>query len=408
VLADLVAPIEVRQFLTAVWGRTHRRFPGWPGRFAGLMPWAELNRVLWGHRLDFPRLRLALDGAVVPAQEYIEQVPTRRGGPVPRLLAAPLAQRLRGGATLVLDAVEELVAPVGDLAAQLEHELREHVQVNLYAGWGVTHGFDVHWDDHDTLIIQVAGRKHWRMHGVTRPAPLHRDMTLPARPAGDPIDDFVLEDGDVLYVPRGHWHDVSAVGEQSLHLTIGVNPATGVDLVTWLTDQLRADEAFRADLPRFGPAEDRTRLADGLRRRVAELMTPDVVDRFLIDRDAHAPAQARLGLPWSATAHPIPDDDSTLVRFLAPRAVLQHGETGETGESTVTLLAAGRRLTFAASAGPVLAALINGRSEGAPWGTPWSVKALAELAAPALDSATVRALLSELSTLGLLTGDQAM
>lgn len=397
-LADLVAPVEVSQFLTAVWGRTHRRFAGRPGRFAGLMPWAELNRVLREHRLDFPRLRLALDGAVVPAHEYTEQVNSRRRGPIPRLLAAPLAQRLRGGTTLVLDAVEELVEPVGELAARLEHELRERVQVNLYAGWGTTHGFDVHWDDHDTLIVQVTGRKRWRMYGVTRPVPLYRDVAPPTRPDRDPVDDFMLEDGDVLYVPRGHWHDVSAVGAQSLHLTIGVSPATGVDLVGWLIDQVRADETFRADLPRFGPAEDRARRAARLRAKLAELMTPDVVDRFLTDRDAHAPAQARLGLPWSAEpclANPIPDGDATPVRFLAPRAVLQQGE------NTVILLAAGRRLTFAAPAGPVLAALVNDH----PWGRRWPVKALAELAAPALDEVSVRSLLGELCRLGLLAAD---
>lgn len=387
-LADLVAPLEVSQFLDNVWGRTHQRFVGSPGRFADLMPWAELNRVLRQHRLEFPRLRLALDGGVVPAHEYTEQVQTRRGGPVSRLLAAPLARRLRGGATLVLDAVDELVEPVGDLAVRLEHELRERVQVNLYAGWGTTHGFDLHWDDHDALIVQVAGRKRWRMYGATRPKPLYRDVQPPARPDGDPTDEFLLEDGDVLYVPRGHWHVVSAVGEQSLHLTVGVNPATGVDLVSWLADQVRADEVFRADLPRFAPAEERARLAARLRAKLSELMTPDVVDRFLTDRDAHAPAQVRVGLPWSATADPIPDDDAALVRFLAPRAILEQGET------TVILLATGHKLTFAAPAGPVLAALLSG--------LPWSVKALADLAAPALDAATVRALLCELNTFGLL------
>lgn len=397
-LADLVAPVEVSQFLTAAWGRRHQRFAGRPGRFAGLLPWAELNRVLREHRLDFPRLRLAFDGAAVPVHEYTEQVDRRRGGQISRLLAAPLAERLRRGATLVLDAVEELVGPVGELAARLEHELRERVQVNLYAGWGTTHGFDVHWDDHDALIVQVAGRKRWRMHGVTRPAPLHRDVAAPGRPEGDPVDEFMLEDGDVLYVPRGHWHDVSAVGVQSLHLTIGVTPATGVDLVGWLADQLRADEMFRADLPRFGPMEERAHLAARLRARVTELMAPDVVDRFLTDRDAQAPAQARLGLPWSATADPIPDGDPTLIRFLAPRAVLQQDE------NTVILSAAGQRLTFAAPAGPVLAALVDGRQ----WGTPWTVKALAELAGPTLDEGTVRALLGELSRQGLITADPGM
>jgi len=115
-LADLVAPVEVSQFLTTTWGRTHQRFAGRHGRFADLMTWAELNRVLRQHRLDFPRLRLALDGEVLPAHEYIGQARTRRGEPVPRLLAAPLARRLHDGATLVLDAVDELAEPVGDLA----------------------------------------------------------------------------------------------------------------------------------------------------------------------------------------------------------------------------------------------------------------------------------------------------
>jgi len=401
-LADLVAPVEVSQFLTGVWGRGHRRFAGRPGRFAGLMPWAELSRVLREHRLDFPRLRLAADGAVVPAHEYTEQVDSRRGGRIPRLLSAPLGQRLRGGATLVLDAVEELVGPVGELAGRLEHELRERVQVNLYAGWGTTHGFDVHWDDHDALVLQVAGRKRWRLYGATRPAPLYRDVAPPARPDGDPAEELMLEDGDVLYVPRGHWHDVSAVGVQSLHLTIGVSPATGVDLVGWLADQLRAEEALRADLPRFGSGGDRARLAEQLRATVAALLTPDVVDRFLTDRDAHAPAQARLGLPWSATADPIPDGEASLVRFLAPRAVLQRGE------GTVVLLAGGRRLTFAAAAGPVLAALVDGGPDGRPWGTPWPVPALVELAAPGLDETPVRALLGELSRFGLLAADPVL
>jgi len=229
------------------------------------------------------------------------------------------------------------------------------------------------------------------MYGVTRPAPLYRDVRLPDRPDGDPIDEFMLEDGDVLYVPRGHWHVASAVGEQSLHLTIGVNPATGVDLVAWLADQVRADEVFRTDLPRFGPAQERARLAIRLRAKLSELMSSDVVDRFLTDRDAHAPALARVGLPWSATADSIPDDDAALVRFLAPRAVLEHGA------NTVILLAAGHRLTFAAPAGPVLAALLNGM--------PWSVKALAESAEPSLDKITVRALLCELNRFGLLAAE---
>jgi hypothetical protein len=390
-LADLVAPLEVSQFLSSVQGQAHHRFPGTAGRFASLLPWSTLNTVLRQHRLEFPRLRLAMDGDVVPAHTYTEMVTPKRGGPIPRLLSAPLGTHLRNGATLVLDAVQELVDPVADLAASLEHDLRERVQVNLYAGWGKTHGFDVHWDDHDAFILQISGRKRWRLHGSTRPAPLYRDVEPPPQPPAEPIADFMLEAGDALYVPRGHWHDVSAVGEESLHITIGFNPATGIDLVTWLADQLRVNEAFRRDLPRFATAEDRTRRAAELRAGLHELLTPDVVDRFLMDRDAQAPALPRLGLPWAATADLLPSDDTAGVRLLTPRAVLNRGD------ATVTLLAAGSRFVFAAAAEPVLSALVEG--------PPQTIAGLVTRAGNSLDRGTVRALLGELITQGLLAMD---
>ena len=387
-LAGLVAPLEAGQFFADVLGKAPRRFPGEKGRFAGLLPWPELDRVLRQHRLEFPRLRLALDGDVVPAHTYTEMVSTRRNGLVPRVLSAPFAEHLRAGATLVVDSVNELVDGVGELASRLEHDLRERIQVNLYAGWGTTHGFDVHWDDHDAFIIQLSGRKRWRLHGVTRRSPLQRDVELPDRPEGEPYEDFLLEDGDVLYLPRGHWHDVSAVGEESLHLTIGFNAATGVDLVAWLADQLRADELFREDLPRFAGPETRAERAEALRRRLAELTAgDDLVDRFLADRDAQAPAQTRVGLPWAATAELLPPDEDFEVRLLAPRAALADGE------GTVALVGAGKRLVFAAPARPVLTALLGG--------TPQPFKVLAD-AAPGVDRATVRALLGELVTQGLV------
>lgn len=379
--------MEVSQFLGGVLGGSFRRFPGAEGRFADLVPWAELDRVLRQQRLDFPRLRLALDGDVVPAHEYTEMVPTRRTGLVPRLRSADFAKKLQQGATLVLDSVHEMVDGVGELAAALEHELRERVQVNLYAGWGKTHGFDVHWDDHDALIVQLSGRKRWRMHGVTRPFPLQRDVEPPPKPDGEPIEDFLLCDGDVLYLPRGQWHDVSAVGEESLHLTIGFNRASGVDLVAWLADQVRADEAFRTDLPRFATAEERGAHAARLRARLVEQLDDGIVDRFLADRDVQAPAHTHTGLPWTATSDLLPSDDEAQVRLLTPRAVLTREQ------DTVVLSGDGKRLVFAEAAELVLTALLPG--------APISISDVLS-AAPALDRATVRALLGELTEQGLI------
>ncbi|MFH9090853.1 JmjC domain-containing protein [Streptomyces sp. NPDC017673] len=41
----------------------------------------------------------------------------------------------------------------------MERELRTRLQANLYASWTGTEGFGVHWDDHDTITVQLNGAK---------------------------------------------------------------------------------------------------------------------------------------------------------------------------------------------------------------------------------------------------------
>jgi hypothetical protein len=334
-----------------------------------------------------------MDGATIPVEAYSELERNRRGVNVPRLRAGAMTERLRAGATLVLDAVHELSRPVGDLAAALERDLGERVQVNAYVGWGTTHGFDLHWDDHDVLVLQVAGRKRWEIHGPSRPWPLFRDTEVAQPPAGGAMAEYLLGDGDLLYVPRGWWHVAAAIGEPSLHLTFGITPSTGIDLLAWVADSLRDEVDFRRDLPRFaGPAEREAHLAE-LGRLLAAAWTPDLLDRFLAARSAAAPARPAFGLPFAATAAVLPPDDGALVRLLAPRALL------EEGAGTVVLRAGGRQLTFAAAAGPLLAALLGGR--------PVAIGALVALPGHGLDALTVRALVAELVVQGLAMAEPA-
>nr|WP_179769448.1 cupin domain-containing protein [Streptomonospora nanhaiensis] len=63
--------------------------------------------------------------------------------------------------------------------------LSTRVQVNAYASWTSVQGFGVHWDDHGVIVVQVSGRKRWRIYGFTRHAPLYSDQRpRPAPPRG--------------------------------------------------------------------------------------------------------------------------------------------------------------------------------------------------------------------------------
>lgn len=321
-LARLLEPCAPEEFLASAWGRDFRHVRGARGKFSHLMPWSRLNDLLTRHRLDSPRLRLTREGKPVPASSYLRHTTGGRSKtPIPRLRAEELTNQLRDGATLVLDAVEELHAPLTVLAESLELLFRERVQINLYVGWRTSRGFDLHWDDHDVFILQVAGRKRWRVYGETRPCPITNDIEPAPKPTGDALWEDTLEDGDLLYIPRGWWHVAFPLDEPTLHLTVGVHKRTGLDLLRWLSDELRTSETFRRDLPRDASPAELAAHAGRLRDELSARFDGDTLTKFFREHDANAEPRTRLSLPLSATTKISRPALDALVRLTAPRTL---------------------------------------------------------------------------------------
>jgi hypothetical protein len=355
------------------------------------MPWERLNEILSRHRLDFPRLRLVQDGESVPVSSYLRHFAGNRGKTsVPRLKPVGLAGRLREGATLVLDAVDELHDPLKELAAGLELFFREHVQVNLYAGWQTSRGFDLHWDDHDVFILQVTGRKRWSVYGQTRPFPLVADIERAEKPTHEPVWQETLEDGDLLYIPRGWWHVAQPLAEPTLHLTVGIHNRTGLDLLRWVAERMRASEAFRRDLPRMASASERDALVARMRDELLAEFDDALLERFYDGMDAQAEPRARPNLPWGAMPQAMPDSVRAVVLLVAPRP-LKFEEAGD----EVEFSAMKRRWRFRKDALIILRPLAERRV--------CTVAELCEAARGTLDEQTVRAFVRELILHGLVT-----
>ncbi|WP_436046998.1 cupin domain-containing protein [Phenylobacterium sp. LjRoot225] len=214
----------------------------------GLFGWPQLNAALAEQRLTPPRLRLERAGGDV-TQGVFKARRTRRGAAMQDLDPSVLMDRLREGATLIVDAVNEISPPLQQLCSGLSAEFTASSQANLYACWGTTQGFDVHWDDHDVFVVQIEGCKEWALYGATEAAPTRRGPAPQASPPTYEPERIVLEPGDVLYLPRGYWHAAVGLGGPTLHLTIGLTRKTGSDLLHWLADDLLAETLGRADLP---------------------------------------------------------------------------------------------------------------------------------------------------------------
>lgn len=253
---DRCVAIPQRRFADEHWGRRplltrhHELAQG----FDDLLDAAAVDELISRRGLRTPFLRMAKDGKLINAQRF-----TRGGGagasaPDQAADDRVLAQ-LADGATLVLQGLHRTWPPLVDLAGGLASQLGHPVQVNAYVTPSQNQGFAAHYDVHDVFVLQVAGRKRWRIHGPVLTDPLgdqpweQRRAAVAARAGEPPLLDEVLEPGDSLYLPRGYLHSAVAQGELSIHLTVGIHALTRYQLVRHLLTLARDDVQLRSSLP---------------------------------------------------------------------------------------------------------------------------------------------------------------
>lgn len=163
------------------------------------------------------------------------------------LVANNLVQRLGGELRLFADDIARLTgSPAG---------------VNCYLSQRDAPGFGRHWDDHDVIVIQVHGRKHWELFEPLALSP--RIGYSPEREFGPQVFSTVLGEGLALFIPRGCGHQVQGfVGSTSLHLTVGLRYQTMMDVF----EEVRARRESENLLRPIGVAADAETLNLGVDR----------------------------------------------------------------------------------------------------------------------------------------------
>ncbi|MES2879413.1 MAG: cupin domain-containing protein, partial [Pseudomonadota bacterium] len=73
-------------------------------------------------------------------------------------------------------------------------------------------GVGPHFDSYDVFLLQAHGRRRWRI-GRQKDKTLQSDVPLKILANFEPEEEFVLEPGDMLYLPLLHAHDGIAMGE---------------------------------------------------------------------------------------------------------------------------------------------------------------------------------------------------
>ena len=252
--AEFLAPFDAAEFKTQYFGKQPLHIPGAGRTFANPLPWQRFNEclnlsALWNEDTlkVFYRNRLALRENYCDLNDI---GPDNKAAADPRKVKALLGF----GASLVANQIQRASPEVAGIVQMLQREFAAAAGANVYCSFQSVQAFSTHYDLHDVFALQVEGEKLWHIYES------RADNPLSPVPPGDEAEkwlvdtrgrlmtELVMKPGDLLYLPRGQYHDAVTGADASLHVTFWVKPATGLSLFKLLESAAAADSDFRAYL----------------------------------------------------------------------------------------------------------------------------------------------------------------
>jgi hypothetical protein len=363
--------IDADEFAADYWGRRPllSRADSLENDFSDLFSTEAVDELVSERGLRTPFMRMAVEGQVLAKDRF-----TASGGfgaeISDQVSSDKVLAEFAGGATIVLQGLHRTWPPIIDFTTRLVDDLGHPVQVNAYITPASSRGFDPHYDVHDVFVLQISGEKRWRIHSPVHPDPLadqpwsQHSKAVADEAKNAPVIDEVLRPGDALYLPRGWIHSAEALGDTSVHLTIGMSAFTRADLVAQVISKTRADASLRSSLPLGLDLGDPDALADVLAETLADLVAA-------IQSDPVTPAAAAASLAHRLTNITRPEpvrplatvaglarlDTASVVRWRLGLA----GSVTSRGD-TVSLVAGTRTLTLPATTLGALEHLLLGES----------------------------------------------
>lgn len=284
--ADLLCPFSENRFFDEVHDKRPLHIQAESAdKFASVMSWPILNRILNMTAIWSPEsLQLVLDRETILAEAYCREAVDRTNAEALQPDTEKVKSLLRRGASLVANDIDTLTPQLAATADIFEHALGGKVQSNLYYSGRQRQAFDTHFDTHEVFALHVEGEKTWRIYEgrvdrpIAHPAYKSLDRAYHDAHKGPVNMEVAMRPGDLLYIPRGYYHDALATSSGAIHIAFGITHVIGYDLVNILLAHAVADPAFRTNfpLPRAGEAASRQHLA-GLVEHVTRLAASDAV-----------------------------------------------------------------------------------------------------------------------------------
>jgi len=157
------------------------------------------------------------------------------------------------GASIILNEIEKHNKNLLKIADDLQNLTNGRCQGNLYFSMASHQAFGPHFDLHDVFAIHFEGEKVWNIYENIEKTPInHPAFKLSSderrKRAGNIIDQVTLRPGDLLYIPRGQYHDALASKNGAIHIAFGLSYFKPIDMMTTLWEKFIINDFMREDI----------------------------------------------------------------------------------------------------------------------------------------------------------------
>ncbi len=226
-----------------------------------IMNLKNLNKIISMHNCwDRNNFSLVLDKNIIPFQSF-----STHGNDLGFSKTSPdpikVGNYIKKGASLVLNDLIYFSKDIQLLADDLQTITNGKCQANLYFSMQSHQAFAPHYDTHDVFALHCEGEKVWNIYENFEQDPINHpifknSLDERTKKSGKIIDQVLLKPGDLLYLPRGQFHDALASKNGAIHIAFGITYMKPLDLFQYYWENYIVNEYFRSDVKELNSITD--------------------------------------------------------------------------------------------------------------------------------------------------------
>ncbi|VXD01031.1 Cupin [Pseudomonas sp. 8Z] len=186
--------------------------------------------------------------------------------------------------TLLVQAVDQFVPEVAELLEDFKFLPKWRIDDLMISFAAPGGGVGPHFDNYDVFLLQAHGHRRWQvgqMCNCDSPLLPHADLKILAE--FEPTDEWVLEPGDMLYLPPCLAHNGIAE-DDCMTYSVGFRAPSAAEVLTHFTDflgQFLPDEERYSDAD-IQPSEDPNQIQRDALERLKALLNEHMSDERLL------------------------------------------------------------------------------------------------------------------------------